>query len=207
MVTICLSCAFHASRVVVTCQFVLASSCVCVQPAAYPSFFAVLSIRKWLFHATLQLELNCLDIMWIWQRRNRIVQTLFVACFTSAFKKTFRVYLFLTTFFCNFDLNCSQKHLNRTSASRRSAIHSKSSQSSKMALQELQEELMSAKVRETKLIAEHANTKQKLMEIETAVRTFFNTLLRQIFMIRLSLCCNIFKFNIVCLYWYCLNTF
>ena len=62
-----------------------------------------------------------------------------------------------------------QKHLSRTSGARRSSMHNKSNHSSKVALQELQEELMSAKVRETKLISQNADTKQKLMELETTV--------------------------------------
>ncbi|XP_076817156.1 EVI5-like protein isoform X1 [Clavelina lepadiformis] len=59
-----------------------------------------------------------------------------------------------------------QKHLNRMTNTRRTTL--KSSHTSKAALQELQEELMSARFREAKLNSQLADIKQKLLELETA---------------------------------------
>nr|CAB3243940.1 EVI5-like protein [Phallusia mammillata] len=59
-----------------------------------------------------------------------------------------------------------QKHINRTNATRRSVLNA-SSKTSKVALQELQEELISAKFRETKLISQFAEASQRVTELET----------------------------------------
>ena len=61
----------------------------------------------------------------------------------------------------------SQNHLNRANANRKLNLGSKSN--SKLAYVELQEEIISAKVRETKMKATNIEFKQRLLELETSV--------------------------------------
>ena len=65
-----------------------------------------------------------------------------------------------------------QNHINRTTTNRKLNLGNSKS-NSKLAYVELQEELISAKVRETKMKATNIEFKQRLLELETSVRIFF----------------------------------